>query len=194
MPGFSSSGTREAAISSARAALAENPVFLDTETTGLDAGAEILEIAVVDSSDKVLLNTLVKPLRPIPMDATRIHGISDEMVASAPRWIALWGDLRSHFFDRSIAIYNAEFDLRMIDQTNKACGIARWAPGKPVIDIMKIYADFRQVWDSYRNSNRIYKLQDAGDYLQIPLPNSHHALDDTLLAKAVLQKVATFEA
>ena len=60
-------------------------LVLDTETTGIHQ-AEIVQIAVVDSADNVLLDTLVKPVSRIPYDATRIHGITDSMVAEAPGW------------------------------------------------------------------------------------------------------------
>ena len=38
-----------------------NPVFLDTETTGLGRYDEIVEVAVVDLDGSVLINTLVRP-------------------------------------------------------------------------------------------------------------------------------------
>ncbi|MCW3664158.1 3'-5' exonuclease, partial [Burkholderia cenocepacia] len=60
-----------------------NFILLDTETTGLDESAEIVEIAVIDDAGNVLLNTLVKPKHPIPNSATAIHGITNAMVATA---------------------------------------------------------------------------------------------------------------
>ena len=63
-------------------------VVLDTETTGLDEDAEIVEIAIVDSTGKVLLDTLVKPSKPLPVycEASEIHGITNEMLVNAPNW------------------------------------------------------------------------------------------------------------
>jgi uncharacterized protein YprB with RNaseH-like and TPR domain len=43
-----------------RAWLNSNPLFLDTETTGLDEHAEIVELAVVDGQGEALNNTLVR--------------------------------------------------------------------------------------------------------------------------------------
>lgn len=56
----------------------DNFVILDTETTGLDEHDEIVEVAVIDMSGKVLLNTLVNPIQPIPYEATQIHGITND--------------------------------------------------------------------------------------------------------------------
>jgi DNA polymerase III subunit epsilon len=179
-----------AAIRTAKEVLAREPIYLDTETTGLDSKAEIIEIAVVDSNLRPLINTLVRPRNPIPQDATRIHGITDQMTATAPTWVALWQEIRGVFFGRQLAIYNADFDLRMIDQTNKICGLPRWQPGSTPLDIMILFADFRAVWDPIRNQNRYFRLEEAGSYLGIKLPNSHRALDDALLAREVLIQIA----
>ena len=44
------------------------PTFciLDTETTGLDDNAEIVEIAIIDKEERTLINQLVKPTQRIP--------------------------------------------------------------------------------------------------------------------------------
>ncbi len=156
----------------------------------MDSNAEIIEIAVVDSDGSTLFNSLVRPRNPIPRDATRIHGITDEMTTPAPAWISLWQEVRGIFFGRQIAVYNADFDLRMIDQTNRLCGLARWQPGTGPADIMKIFSGFRSVWDPLRNENRYFRLEEAGKYLGITIPNSHRALDDALLAREVLIQIA----
>lgn len=174
----------------AKDALHQKPVFLDTETTGLDTRSEIIEIAILDSDGRILFNSLIKPLSPIPLAATQIHGISNEMVVNAPRWFVIWEQIRGIFFERLIGIYNDEFDLRMIEQTNKLSGILRWQPGKIPLDIMKLFADFRSVWDPYHNANKIFRLEDAGRFFDIRNQNSHRALDDALLAREVLIKIA----
>jgi DNA polymerase-3 subunit epsilon len=181
---------RLAAIRTAKEILAREPIYLDTETTGLDSKAEIIEIAIIDSNAYPLMNSLVRPLKPIPQDASRIHGITDQDTATAPTWIALWQEIRGVFFGRQLAIYNADFDLRMIDQTNRIYGLPRWQPGIIPLDIMILFADFRSVRDPYRNQNRFFRLEEAGSYLGIKLPNSHRALDDTRLAREVLIQIA----
>ncbi len=60
-------------------------VVLDTETTGLDAAFPV-EVSVLAVDGTVLPDTLVDPGMPIPAAATAIHGITDEMVAGAPRF------------------------------------------------------------------------------------------------------------
>ena len=61
-------------------------VFLDTATTGLDDDAQVVEIAIVDSTGAVLFESLVKPTVPVDPEAAAIHGIGPERLASAPAW------------------------------------------------------------------------------------------------------------
>jgi DNA polymerase III epsilon subunit-like protein len=92
---------------------AENAVILDTETTGL-YDAEICEISVIDLAGNILFNSLVKPVYPIPPDAERIHGISNEMVQDSPTWPEVWEQLYPLLKDKLILIYNSEFDIRLM--------------------------------------------------------------------------------
>ncbi|MEZ4497878.1 MAG: exonuclease domain-containing protein [Thermomicrobiales bacterium] len=60
---------RDRAIAWARSVVSDSRViYLDTETTGLDRTAEIIDIALVTNDGAVLFNTLVKPVRPIPSE------------------------------------------------------------------------------------------------------------------------------
>ena len=99
--------------------LALGPLIVDTETTGLGDDAEIVEIAVVDSQGSIVFDSLVKPSRPIPREASDIHGITNAAVADAPGFAQLWaaelkGVLRTA---PHVAIYNADYDVRLITQS-----------------------------------------------------------------------------
>jgi DNA polymerase-3 subunit epsilon len=177
---------RRQAIEKAKAYLASRPVFLDTETTGFEYPAEIVEITLIDHDGATLLDSLVRPVRPIPPDVTRVHGITNEMVIEAPTWAELWPQVEAILNNRPVGIYNADFDLKLMGLSHRAHHML-WtgAPFKPFC-IMKLYAQFYgQV--GYRGEFRWQRLEDAGRQCQIAtFHNTHRAKEDTLLAREVL--------
>lgn len=92
-------------------------VILDTETTGLSRDAQIVQLAILASNGQVLLDSLVKPTIPIEHQATEIHQITNEMVATAPSIDGLLLPLLQAIADKDLVIYNADFDLRLIRQS-----------------------------------------------------------------------------
>lgn len=177
-------------ILEAREKLNLEPVFLDTETTGVERRDEIVDICVVDCDGTILIDTLIKPTISIPFGATRIHGITSEMVQNAPTWKEIWPQVGAVLRDRHIGVYNADFDLRMIEQANRKYGIQWRNPSARAFCIMKLYARFYGAWNHKYGSYRWQKLENAGRQCNISIPNSHRAKDDTLLARAVLHYIA----
>ncbi len=92
-------------------------VLLDTETTGLSPMDEIVQIAVLAPDGETLMDTLIHPTRPIPLEATQIHGITDAEVKDAPLFPEIFDRLKEITAGKSIVIYNASFDMRLIRQS-----------------------------------------------------------------------------
>lgn len=187
MPALTPAQQRVAEI--ARSIIKQNPVYLDTETTGLDRNAEIVQIAVLDDGGRVLIEEFVRPSQPIPPEVTLIHGITDEMVAGAKSWPALWPTVRGYLVGRTIGIYNAEFDVQMMRQSLERYRLP-WRENLTTFDILGLYSEYRGEWDPARRALRRFRLEVAGKSFGIALPNAHRAVDDTLLARAVLRKMA----
>ncbi len=101
----------------ARAWLARRPLYLDTETTGLGRDDEIVEIAILEHDGTPLIDTRLRPRKPIPPEATRVHGIGPLDVQHAPAWPAMQQAVCAALHGRALVIYNANFDLRMLVQT-----------------------------------------------------------------------------
>src|SRR5512137_696491 len=95
---------RRAAIAQAQIELNKRPIYLDTETTGLKNADQIVEICLLDHDGTVLVDSLVRPTVKIPPDATRVHHITDAMVAAAPTWPELWPQLEPLLTQRRIVI------------------------------------------------------------------------------------------
>lgn len=180
---------RQLAVQQAKAVLSASPLYLDTETTGLNNTDEIVEIAVVDDNGQVVFESLVKPGQPIPAAATLIHGIRDADVQSARSWPIVWQQLQPLMLGRRVVIYNAEFDLRLMQQSLTRYRLP-WNAKIDSFDLMKLYAQFRGEWDDRRRGYRYHSLANAGQQCRISLPNAHRATADTLLTRALLHHIA----
>lgn len=180
---------RQRIVEIAQARLKENIIYLDTETTGIDRNAEIVEIAIIDQSGNSLFQSLVRPSIPIPQEASKIHGITDEMVQTSLSWPALWPSVRPYLLGQIIAGYNIDYDLRLMQQSYERYRLP-WRDHFSSLDIMQLFSAYYGEWDAARQKLRWFRLEEAGRLLGISLPNSHRALDDTLLARAVLHRIA----
>jgi DNA polymerase III subunit epsilon len=181
---------RRRAQGQAQRILQSRPVFLDTETTGLGPDAEVVEIAIVDSAGATLFESLVRPSRPIPPDATGIHGITTAMVSGAPDWRSVWPSVEPLLAGRRIAIYNAEFDLRMMRLAHRRASLNWTLPEELFTCLMELYAEFRGDWNPIRRSYRWHSLDAAGQHCALPLTNSHRAAQDAQLARLLLEHMA----
>lgn len=191
MPATSSTA-RQQASAYARARLLEKPLYLDTETTGLEKNDEIVEISVIDDDGNCVFESLVRPSQPIPAAATRLHGITNEMAQAGRPWPTIWPVLRSVLVGRLIITYNAAFDLRMMQQSHMRYRLP-WRENLNVHCAMELYSKYRGEWDPVRRSYRLFKLEEAGRTCSISLPNAHRARADALLARALYHYMAENE-
>ena len=188
---------KQRAILKAQEWMARDPLFLDTETTGLDHTAEACEIAVVNTDGLVVFHSLVKPTRPIPTDATGIHGITDEMVKDAPTFAevapTLWEKLSGHL----VIAYNANYDSRIIMQSehiSKAPGRTNeqgWNWGCA----MHLYARYRGDWNERRHQYRWQTLGAAAQQCGIVVhADLHRAQADVEICRRIVAHVAETKA
>ena len=93
-------------------------VVFDTEPTGLDPADRIVQIAglriMAGRPTGERFETLVNPGRPIPQRATRIHGITDAMVALAPDMTTALRAFRHFTEDAVLIAHNAPFDMGLL--------------------------------------------------------------------------------
>lgn len=176
-------------IERARAWIEQNALILDTETTGLDDTAQIVEITLIDCEGKVLMDTLVRPSSPIPADASAIHGISDDLVANAPSWTEVHHQFLELVAGRPVVIYNADYDTRIINQTNAAYGL-------PGLDLdarcaMLTYAQHWGQWDGRRGNWKWQRLTSAAEQQGVlPVGQAHRSLADCRMTLGIIRAMA----
>jgi DNA polymerase III subunit epsilon len=163
-------------------------LVLDTETTGLHDG-EICQISIIRSDGSGLLDCLVKPTRPIPADASRIHGIYDADVQDAPSWQLLAPRVLEMIQGQDVVIYNAVYDRKMMHQSAEKAGMEKidWKTHARFHCAMEAFAEIYGDWNSYHGNYRWQKLTTAASYYGIPVQNAHSALGDCLMTLAVVK-------
>jgi DNA polymerase III subunit epsilon len=165
-------------------------VFLDTETTGLDAAAEIVDIAVLDRDGAVLLAQLVRPRRPIPPSATAIHGIDDSLVRDAPGWADVYPSVKAILARYPcVVVYNAPFDRRILEQVcDRHCLPplhAEWHCA------MQRYAEFAGEWHPKYANYRWHRLEAALAAIGRAAPrDAHRARADAESCRLVVRAMA----
>ena len=109
------------------------PVFLDTETTGLDAanGDRIVEIACIEMVDRRQsgrrLHHYLNPQRSSHPDALRVHGLTDDFLADKPLFAAVADELLAFVAGAEVVIHNAGFDIGFINAELDRAGLPRFA-------------------------------------------------------------------
>lgn len=187
-------------------------VVLDTETTGLHDSARIVEIAILSIDGEVLLDSLVNPGVPIPAEATRIHGITDEMVKDAPTFSDLLVPLTAALHGRKVVIYNRDFDKRRLaielhhhyrtryvnlekprnGQRRIHPAARAWLAAQSWEDCaMVAYAEWCGDWRWDYDARDNEPLYQQGDYRWQPLPAAgHRAAEDCRAVIEVFKEMA----
>lgn len=166
--------------------LDNDPLILDTETTGLGNQAEIIEIAILDRQGRPLFDQLVRPARPVPAETVAIHGITDEQLRDKPTWPQIHDQVSALLRGRQMIAYNAPFDARLIDQTCRRYGLR--TPEYTPLCAMRAWLVDAGLWDrGIRFARMTAALQ---LYSVAPQGVAHRAKDDCLTTRALLEAMA----
>lgn len=131
-------------------------IFLDTETTGLnaDSGDRIIEIGCVELLNRKLSGSnfhhYVNPERASHEDAIRVHGISNEFLQDKPRFAAIADDLIEYLRGAELIIHNASFDIGFLDREFERLG--KPPVSELVASVVDTLAMAREVYPGKRNS------------------------------------------
>jgi DNA polymerase III epsilon subunit family exonuclease len=156
---------------------------IDVETTGFSPISDcVVEAACVLVHDRRIVRTwssLVKPARPIPDYATRVHGITDADVAGAPPFERVQDELRALCEGAIVVAHNAKFDLSFL----------------PLLAPLRHACTLQLARRCFPNAPN-HKNQTLRAYLQIDdllkahaYPHAltaHRALDDALVTAGIL--------
>ena len=155
--------------------------FIDVETTGLSPYKDrIVELSILkihpDGTEKYH-SRRINPGIPIPPDATDIHGITNEDVASEPEFSQYAKGIRDFLEGCDIAGFNViRFDLPFLEAEFARVNVEFSRQGRYLIDSQVIYhqRDPRDLQAAYQK------------YCGKRMENAHSAEDDAKAAAEVL--------
>lgn len=159
-------------------------ITFDLETTGFLAGidkiVEIGAVRFVDGQVDAIYSTLIDPKAPIPAAASRVNGISDEMVAGKPTIEAILPSFAEFCGDDIMIAHNAPFDFQFL-----TAEIKRLESPAPKGIVLDTYALSKKVYPGLAN----YKLGTLVQHLAIPAANFHRAEADATYCGHLFLKI-----
>lgn len=159
---------------------------VDLETTGtkIDGTNRIIQFScVLVENNKIVnhFNTLVNPLRPIPVEIQNLTGIYEQDVCSAPVFDDIAGTVYALLQNTVFVAHNIQFDYRFLNAELERVGY-------PALDIQGI--DTVQLSQILFPCLPSYRLQDLSAALKIDHLHPHRADSDAeVTAKLFIQLV-----
>lgn len=158
-------------------------VVLDVETTGLSAEKDkIIEIAiakVIDGVECDRFSSLVNPGREISSRITKLTGITNEALATAPAFPAIAKVVADFIEDSVILAHNAPFDLGFVSVELSQAGIT---PRLTYLDTLKLA---RTAYPHLPN----HKLETLITELGLADGQTHRAMDDVLCTLELFHRI-----
>ncbi len=162
-------------------------IAFDLETTGTLPGVDqIVEIGAVLYDDagnpETIFTTLINPGIPMPEAASRVNGITDEMLVGKPLVTDVLDAFAEFCADEVMVAHNAAFDTQFLTSDIKKHETT--APRGLILDTLPIA---RKVFPGLAN----YKLGTLVQHLGIQAGGFHRAEEDAAYCGQLFQKMVT---
>lgn len=168
--------------------LTKSIVFIKAHTTGLKPNLDrIVQITITrynpDGTQKTGTR-LINPEMPIPEEASRRNGITDDMVSDKPTFFSIAQNLHRFIGDADIAGFNAEFDLNFLMEEFAKAGLSFSCSERNIIDLQSMFyqiapRDFVQAAASFAGQ----------DFLRgAPISSEAHTLNYVKILNGMIEK------
>jgi DNA polymerase III subunit epsilon len=158
-------------------------IYYDTETTGVSVENDrIVEIAAYDPERDKAFVELVNPGVPMPVEASRVNNITDDMLSTADDFRAV-GQRFIDFCDGDVVLIahnNDRFDMPFIHKefSRNQLDVPEWN-----------YLDSLKWARRYRYDLPKHNLQFLRDEYGVKANNAHRALDDVKVLYQIFKKM-----
>jgi DNA polymerase III subunit epsilon len=167
--------------------VAKKYAIIDIETTGGSANREkITEIAIiVHDGEKILdtYETLINPERSIPYFITQVTGISDKMVADAPKFYEIAKNIVTLTEGAIFVAHNVRFDYGFIQEEFKRLGFTYMRKQLCTVRLS------RQAFPGLRS----YALGNLIKHFNIQVKDRHRAMADAAATTIIFEKILALE-
>src|SRR3954452_24345977 len=118
--------------------------FIDLETTGTNLAIDrIVEIAIIKvgvDGTRSTKRKIINPQMPIPKSSADVHGITDEMVKSAPTFRQVANEIKQFIDHCDLGGYNSNrFDIPMLVEEFLRAGLEFSVDGRKLIDVQRVF-------------------------------------------------------
>ena len=160
-------------------------LVFDTETTGLDPDSdEIIAMGAVRIVNMRLLegerfDRRIRPRRPVPPSATRIHGLRNADLKDAPRLEEVLPAFHAFAEDAVLVAHNAAFDMRFLQSAEKRTQV-RFT--QPVLDTLLLSAIVHP-------EHKDHSIEAIARRLGVEVTARHSALGDAITTARIFLKL-----
>ena len=160
-------------------------IAFDLETTGTLPGVDqIVEIGAVlfdeNGQPETIFTTLIQPTISMPEAASRVNGITDEMLVGKPRITDVLGPFAEFCGNEILVAHNAPFDAQFL-----TADIRKYESSAPTGVILDSCNIARKVLPGLAN----YKLGTLVQHLGIPATGFHRAEEDASYCGQLFSKM-----
>ncbi|MAV90008.1 MAG: DNA polymerase III subunit epsilon [Bdellovibrionaceae bacterium] len=159
-------------------------IAFDLETTGFLPGVDrIVELGAVrfiNGEVEAIFSTLIDPEMSMPQAASRVNGITDDMLKGKPKIEELLEPFAEFCGDDFLVAHNAAFDTQFL--TKDIEKLESKAPAGVILDSLPLA---RKVFPGLAN----YKLGTLVQHLEIPGSGFHRAEEDASFCGRVFLKI-----
>lgn len=157
-------------------------IVIDTETTGLKASnnriIQLSAVKYVEFEPVEIWNTYIDPLREIPADASKVNGITDDMVKGKPTIKQVAKSFTEFVEKWDVVGYNLPFDMRFL-----------YAEGIDLTETKRKYYDVLPLAKkAFKDNLEHFTLSDVASHCRVYFP-AHNSLNDCFATAEVFEKV-----